>query len=450
MKSKELYLFNSLTSSKELFVPLNDNHVGIYVCGPTVYSNPHLGNARSTVVYDLLYRVLKELYPKVTYVRNITDVDDKINASALERKISIQELTAEVLEEFHNDMREIKNLEPTIEPNVIDNLSEIIDMIERLINNGYAYVNEGHVFFSVRKFKDYGKLSGRKLEDLVSGLRIEVSPYKRNPEDFVLWKPSKDTDDKSSIFASPWGNGRPGWHIECSVMSTKYLGENFDIHGGGADLKFPHHENEIAQSCCANLGSHYAKYWVHNGFLTVNGDKMSKSLGNFITVRELLDGGIKGRILRYILLITHYRKPLDYNFKVLEDARKNLMRFDRIVENYDKGELADIPLPDKFFAPLLDDLNISKSMSYLHELTKNIDSNPKNIGYLAKILDFMGLYEDNKVATIPKDIITLAKKIQYYRINKDYKLADQLRDQIVAQGYNISYDKSGEVIVKVK
>lgn len=183
MKSKELYLFNSLTSSKELFVPLNDNHVGIYVCGPTVYSNPHLGNARSTVVYDLLYRVLKELYPKVTYVRNITDVDDKINASALERKISIQELTAEVLEEFHNDMREIKNLEPTIEPNVIDNLSEIIDMIERLINNGYAYVNEGHVFFSVRKFKDYGKLSGRKLEDLVSGLRIEVSPYKRNPEE---------------------------------------------------------------------------------------------------------------------------------------------------------------------------------------------------------------------------------------------------------------------------
>ena len=445
---KEIHLFNSLASKKELFVPIDSNHIKMYVCGPTVYSSPHLGNARSTVVYDLLFRVLQYLYPKVTYVRNITDVDDKINAAALERKISIQELTAGVLAEFHNDMMAIGNLDPTIEPNVVDNLSDIIAMISTLIKNGYAYEKEGHVFFSVKKYQDYGMLSGRKIEDLISGSRVEVSPYKIDPEDFVLWKPSKETDDKSSIFESPWGHGRPGWHIECSVMSTKYLGKNFDIHGGGADLKFPHHENEIAQSRCAHLGSDYAKYWVHNGFLTVNGDKMSKSLGNFITVRELLDGGIKGRVLRYIFLTTHYRKPLDYNFKVLEDARKHLLRFDNIIENFDRSELSDISLPDKFLDPLLDDLNISVAMSYLYELTKNIDSEPGNIKYLAKILDFMGLYQNFEEVKIPEEILKIAKDIQNCRINKDYSAADKLRDEIVSKGYHISYDKSGEVIVK--
>ena len=445
--AQQLYLFNSLTNKKELFKPLDKNHVKIYVCGPTVYSSPHLGNARSTIIYDLLFRVLQTIYPKVTYARNITDIDDKINLAAATRKISIQDLTKEVLEEFHNDMAELGNLPPSLEPRAVDNISHIINMIKTLITNGYAYENAGHVFFSVRKYKDYGKLSGRKLQDLISGARIEVSDLKSDPEDFVLWKPAKIDDDKSAIFPSPWSDGRPGWHIECSAMSTEYLGKNFDIHGGGADLKFPHHENEIAQSRCANLGSNYATYWVHNGFLTVNGEKMSKSLGNFITVRELLDGGIEGRLLRYILLNTHYRKPLDYNFRILEEARKHLQNFDNILSDYNIADSKNIALDEEFMSALLDDLNISKAFSYIHKLSKNSKKNPDSIASLAKILDFMGLYKNTEEIAIPEDIKNLAKEIQHLRINKNYAAADIIRDKIIAAGYNIHYNKSGEVIL---
>ena len=448
MINKELYLFNSLTSKKELFVPLNNQHITMYVCGPTIYSSPHLGNARSTVVYDLLFRLLNYLYPKVTYVRNITDVDDKINIAAIDRNITIRQLTKEILQEFHDDMLELENLSPTIEPRVLDHLDDIIIMIKKLISNNYAYVSNGHVFFAVNRYKNYGKLSGRKIADLIAGSRIEISSDKENPEDFVLWKPAKDSDDVSSIFDSPWSKGRPGWHIECSVMSTKFLGNNFDIHGGGADLKFPHHENEIAQSCCANLDSSYAKYWVHNGFLTVNGEKMSKSLGNFITVRELLDGGVCGRVLRYILLSTHYRKPLDYNFKILEDTRKNLHKFDNILADFDSNILPEIELPEEFISYLLDDLNISKAFAYLFNLSKNPQAG--NIKSLAKILQFLGLYKENTAIKIPNNIIKLAKEIQNARMSKDYQKADLLRKEVLDAGYIINYDKSGEVIVKPK
>jgi len=449
---KDLQLHNSLSGKKEKFEPLDAKHVKMYVCGPTVYSNPHLGNARSTVVYDLLYRVLKDLYPKVTYVRNVTDVDDKINAAAIERKISIQELTKEVLEEFHSDMAAICNIEPDVEPHALENIADIIKMIEGLIEKGHAYEADGHVYFSVKSFKDYGKLSGRDLEDLLKGVRIEVAQAKKDPEDFVLWKPAKDTDDTSSKFESPWSVGRPGWHIECSVMSTKYLGENFDIHGGGADLKFPHHENEIAQSICAHPGSHYAKYWVHNGFLTVNGEKMSKSLGNFITVRELLREGVMGRCLRFILLSTHYRKPLDYNFKALEDARKTIARYDAILDEIEDLDVTDTELSDEFFLPLLDDLNISKSFAYLHDLTKEINSqkSEEKLKEFKKIMSFLGFADNREKEEVPIEILTMAKDIQTARASKEYDKADLLRDKITMAGYAISYSKTGEIEVKKK
>jgi cysteinyl-tRNA synthetase len=446
MLDRDLYLFNSLNSKKELFTPIDPNHITMYVCGPTIYSSPHLGNARSTVTYDLLYRLLNYLYPKVTYVRNITDVDDKINLAAIKRKITIKELTSKILQEFCKDMQELNNLSPDVEPRVLDHLEGIILMIQKLIDNGFAYVSAGHVLFSVKKYPAYGKLSGRNIKDLIAGSRIEVLSCKKNPEDFVLWKPAKETDDASSIFSSPWSKGRPGWHIECSVMSTKFLGENFDIHGGGVDLKFPHHENEIAQSCCANLGSNYAKYWVHNGFLTVNGEKMSKSLGNFITVRELLDKGASGRALRYILLSSHYRKPLDYNQKVFEDSSKILAKFDNMLADFDSSLLADTQLPEDFLACLLDDMNISKAFAYMFSLSKH--NNLINKKLLAKTLDFLGLYKEPIESIVPDHITELAHKIALARKNKKYDQADLLRAELINAGFVINYDKSGKVIVK--
>ncbi len=445
---KELILYNSLTGRKERFAPLDPKHVRMYVCGPTLYSNPHLGNARSTVIYDLLYRVLKEIYPKVTYARNITDIDDKINDAAKEKQISIQELTQEVREEFNSDMHELCNLKPDIEPSALENIDDIIDLIHLLIARKHAYIAAGHVYFSVKSFKDYGKLSGRDIEEMLQGVRIEVAEAKQESEDFVLWKPAKETDDDSAKFHSPWGIGRPGWHIECSLMSTKFLGKDFDLHGGGADLKFPHHENEIAQSCAAYPDSKYAKYWVHNGFLTVHGEKMSKSLGNFITVKELLQQGVKGRCLRLILLMTHYRKPLDYNFKVLEESRAIIARYDRILNEAKDIDVANWPLPEEFFDLLLNDLNIAEAMAYLYELSKEIYSfhQEDKIKDFKRIAEFLG-FGNNGSAETPLNILAMAKEIQNARAIKDYKKADEIRARIINLGYEINYTKSGEIEV---
>lgn len=331
-----LQLYNTLSGKKEPFKPLKEDHVTMYVCGPTVYARPHIGNARSVVVYDVLFRLLSTLYPQVTYVRNITDVDDKINAAAIERGISIQALTSEVTQWFHDDITALGCLPPTHEPRATEHIDGMIEMIEQLIDRGHAYVGSDgeHVLFDVTSYHNYGLLSGRKLEDQEAGARVAVESYKHHAGDFVLWKPADDEDDASSKFDSPWGVGRPGWHIECSVMSSRFLGNSFDIHGGGADLKFPHHENEIAQSCCANEGSVYARYWVHNGFLTVNGEKMSKSLGNFVTVRDLLDAGIKGEVIRLALLMSKYNEPLDWNSEKIRDAEKLLDKWYRIALDY--------------------------------------------------------------------------------------------------------------------
>jgi cysteinyl-tRNA synthetase len=357
-----LTLHNSLTRRKERFEPLDPQHVRMYVCGATVYDLVHIGNARPEVVYDVLNRLLRRLYPRVTYVRNITDVEDKINARAKELGEPIAALTARTIADYHADMAALGAIPPDVEPRATEHIPEMIAMIERLIASGHAYAAEGHVLFSVPSYPEYGRLSGRSPEELLAGARIDVAPYKRDPGDFVLWKPS--TPDLPG-WDSPWGRGRPGWHIECSAMSSRYLGETFDIHGGGTDLIFPHHENELAQSVCAHPGSHFARYWVHNGMLLVNGEKMSKSLGNFTFLRDVL-ARIPGEAVRLLLIRTHYRSTPDFTDGAVQEARRELDRFYRALERYPDIQAADIPAP--VMDALCDDLNTPLALSAMHAL----------------------------------------------------------------------------------
>ncbi|WP_144183991.1 cysteine--tRNA ligase [Elioraea rosea] len=374
----ELTLYNSGTRRKERFQPLDPDHVRLYVCGPTVYDRAHLGNARPVVVFDVLVRLLRRLYPRVTYVRNITDVEDKIINAAREGGETIEAVTERTTRWFHEDMAALGALPPDIEPRATETIAEMIALIERLIANGHAYAADGHVLFDVPSFPKYGALSNRSVEEMEAGARVEVAPYKKAPSDFVLWKPS--SDDQPG-WPSPWGRGRPGWHIECSAMSWKELGADFDIHGGGLDLIFPHHENEVAQSLCAFPGSGFARLWMHNGMLLVAGEKMSKSLGNFLTVSDILaEGPWAGAAFRLLLLKTHYRMPLDYSRERLAEAKAELDDFytplfatagnpERDTE--DAAELVDWAL-----APLLDDLNTPLALSRLHDLRTlaNIDA----------------------------------------------------------------------------
>lgn len=369
-----LHLHNSHTRRREAFRPADPDHVRMYVCGPTVYDLAHLGNARPVVVFDVLARLLRHLYPRVTYARNITDVDDKISARAAESGEPIGAITERTTAEFHADMAALGNLPPDVEPRATGHIAEMIAVIERLIERGHAYAAEGHVLFSVASDPDYGALSGRTPEELVAGARVEVAPYKRDPGDFVLWKPS--TPGQSGALPdlpgwdSPWGRGRPGWHIECSAMSWRYLGETFDIHGGGADLIFPHHENERAQSLCAFPGSQFARYWLHNGMLLVDGQKMSKSLGNFRTVRDVL-GQAPAEAVRLLLLKTHYRSALDFNDAALAEARGELDRFYRALERVPAGANEAAGGADRGTAvldALCDDLNTPQALAALHAL----------------------------------------------------------------------------------
>ena len=358
----ELFLTNSLTHRKERFVPLDPAHVRMYVCGPTVYDLAHVGNARPAVVFDVLARLLRHLFPRVTYVRNITDVDDKINARAAETGQTIAAITAGTTADYHADMAEIGALPPDIEPRATEHIPEMITLTERLIASGHAYVAEGHALFSVASDPGYGRLSGHSPAELLAGARIDVAPYKRDAGDFVLWKPS--TPDQPG-WDSPWGRGRPGWHIECSAMAWRYLGESFDIHGGGQDLIFPHHENELAQSCCAFPGSQFARTWMHNGMLLVNGEKMSKSLGNFFTVRDVL-AKAPGEAVRLLLLRAHYRAALDFTDTALAAARSELDRFYRALERYPDATAGDPPAV--VLEALCDDLNTPLALSHLHGL----------------------------------------------------------------------------------
>jgi cysteinyl-tRNA synthetase len=356
-----LKISNSLTRSKDLFKPINSNNITMYVCGPTIYADPHVGNGRSLIVFDLLYRVLIKLYGQknITYVRNITDVDDKIIETSKTKGVSIDKITFDVTKIFHGNVKDLNCIEPTSEPRATDHIKEMIEMIESLIKKNIAYVNNGHVYFLISKFKNYGKLSNKKLDDLVAGSRVEISKLKKNPLDFILWKPALAEEPG---WDSPWGRGRPGWHLECSVMSEKYLGKTFDIHGGGLDLLFPHHENEIAQSCANNSTDTLANYWVHNGFLTMNKEKMSKSLGNIETISEVLSK-YNGQVIRIALLSAHYKQPLDWTENLLEQSKATLEKwyalYDETESKIDNNEI---------FSCLLDDLNTPKYFAKLHEL----------------------------------------------------------------------------------
>lgn len=439
-----LSLHNSLRRSKEVFEPEEADNVRLYVCGPTVYGRAHIGNARAMVIFDQLYRVLRQQYGEkaVSYVRNITDVDDKINKAAFEQGISIAELTEKTTQLFHDDMAALNCLEPTHEPRATAHIADMIAMIEKLIDKGYAYAEQEHVLFDVTRYAAYGRLSNRSSEEMLAGARVEVAPYKKNAGDFVLWKPSTDQEPG---WDSPWGYGRPGWHIECSAMSTKYLGETFDIHGGGADLQFPHHENEIAQSCCVNEGSHYARYWVHNGFLTVGGEKMSKSLGNFLTMSDILEGqGLHGEVVRYALLSTHYRKPLDWNEKVLHDAKKALDAFYRAVQSVPQAKRATAP--EKVVAALRDDLNTPKAFAELHQLVQQLNKESDGsrkaelAGELCAAGQFLGILTLSPQEWLQGgdhvngEIEALIEERQQARTSKNWQRSDEIRDALKKQG----------------
>ena len=431
-----LRLFNTLSRKKEDFVPIDPAHVRVYACGPTVYGRIHVGNARPIVVFDVLVRLLRLRYPRVTYVRNITDVDDKINIRAKERGISIDDLCAETIYTFHNDTARLGSVDPDIEPRATHHIDEMQAMISALIEKGHAYEADGHVLFQVSTMDAYGALSKRSMDELIAGARVEVAPYKREAADFILWKPS---NDEQPGWNSPWGWGRPGWHIECSAMAKAYLGEVFDIHAGGLDLIFPHHENEIAQSCCAHDSKYMAHYWLHNGFVTMNDEKMSKSLGNIISVTDAANK-YRGETLRAALLSAHYRAPLDLSDNALRDARNGLDRLYRAV-----GEIAAVSdrVDEEFTACLLDDLNTPAALARLHELARL--ANKGNAGAseaLKSSAAVIGLLQQtaSKWAkadeTVGKDGIgdtaigALIMARNQARADLDFVRADEIRDQL--------------------
>ena len=442
-----LVVYNTLTRRKEPFVPLNPDRVGMYVCGPTVYDRAHIGNARPVIVFDVLYRLLKRIYPTVVYVRNITDVDDKINARARDNGEPIGALTARTTQAFHDDIAALNVLPPDFEPRATAHISQMIGIISDLIERGHAYEAEGHVLFSVPSWPDYGQLSRRSQDEMIAGARVEVAPYKRDAADFVLWKPS--TDDLPG-WDSPWGRGRPGWHIECSAMSKEYLGTTFDIHGGGQDLVFPHHENEIAQSTCAH-GQPYARYWLHNGYLMVEGEKMSKSLGNFFTVRDLLDQA-PGEAIRLCMLSSHYHQPFDWTAEGLKQARATLDRLYlalRAVADIDPENRDKIPLEVQ--AALKDDLNTPLAITHLHELATNLNKaetdaeKAKWKGALLASADVLGLLQQDVEAWFRwtpasgaalSDVAVddlIAQRLAA-RKSKNFAEADRLRKELADNG----------------
>jgi cysteinyl-tRNA synthetase len=436
-------LTNSLSNKKELFNPINSTQVTMYACGPTVYDNPHVGNARTLVVFDTLFRVLKMVYGNnVKYVRNITDIDDKIIEISKKKKLPIEKITTEVTNVFHNDCKSLNCLEPTFEPKATKHIKEMIEMTLSLIKKKYAYESKGHVYFSVSSFKKYGQLSNKNLDDLKIGARIEVSKFKRDPMDFVLWKPSEVIDPG---WDSPWGRGRPGWHLECSVMSEKYLGKQFDIHGGGLDLIFPHHENELAQSCCNNSTDNFANYWLHNGFVTLNKEKMSKSVGNIITISESVKK-YTGQVVRLALLSAHYTQPLDWNDDLLNNQKKTIDKWYNLYEEANNEKIIDQS------ESLLDDLNTPGFIAKIHELYSRAvkgDKGSKNLFNSACRL--LGLFNISKKewdslkkisVKISEDfILNEIKKRSEAKKTGNFKLADKIRNDLLDKGIVIEDEK---------
>ncbi len=452
--NKDIFLTNSYGGKKEKFEPIDHTNVRMYVCGPTVYDDPHIGNARPLVIFDILFKVLKCKYgkDKVTYVRNITDIDDKIIQTAKDKDITIKNLTDKINNNFQKDCKYLNCDEPNFQPKATENIKEMIEMIKILINEGVAYENEKHVYFEVQKFNDYGKLSNRKIEDLISGSRVEVSTNKKNAEDFVLWKPSNEDEPN---WSSPWGNGRPGWHLECSAMSKKYLGDKFDIHGGGRDLIFPHHENEIAQSRCANGTEVFSNYWVHNGFITLSNEKMSKSRGNILKINDLKNS-INGQVLRLALMSTHYRQPLDWNDNLINESQKTIDKWYKSYVEVDRLKL----ISDEDLYPLYDDLNTPKYIANLHRLfEKSQSGNLENKKEFVSACNFVGLLKETKDewinfkknnSVLSDEIIeTKIKERNDARDDKNYELADKIRNELLEKGVQIE-DKDGKTSWKFK
>ncbi|HEY0274625.1 MAG TPA: cysteine--tRNA ligase [Paenirhodobacter sp.] len=446
MTEINIRLRNSMTHQVEAFVPIDPADVRMYLCGPTVYDRAHLGNARPVVVFDVLYRLLRHAYgaDNVTYVRNFTDVDDKINATAKARKEAgaegsleqlIHERTAETIGWYHADMDALGALRPDAEPRATAYIGAMIAMIERLILSGHAYAKEGHVLFRVRSYKNYGVLSGRSVDDMIAGARVEVAPFKEDPMDFVLWKPS---DEDVPGWPSPWGRGRPGWHIECSAMSYELLGDTFDIHGGGIDLQFPHHENEIAQSCCAHPEGRFARYWLHNEMLQVEGKKMSKSLGNFFTVRDLLDKGIPGEVIRFVFLQTHYTKPMDWTAEKAAQAEATLRKWRGLVAGI---EPATSPAPSVVVA-LADDLNTAGAIAALHGLTDPalLKASAQALGLLE---DAMGDWAVVPQVDLSAYVVHLTGLRAVAMQAKDFTPVDAFKAVLLAAGVEVRMSKAG-------
>jgi cysteinyl-tRNA synthetase len=458
-----LRLYNTLTRTKEEFKPLDPRNVRMYVCGPTVYDYAHIGNARPVIVFDVLFRLLRHLYgpEHVTYVRNITDVDDKINARAREEGTSIRELTERTYNQFREDIKALGVIEPTHEPRATESIPEMIEIIERLIRRGHAYVAEGHVLFDVASMNDYGKLAHRSLDEMIAGARVDVAPYKKDPMDFVLWKPS---DPETPGWESPWGRGRPGWHIECSAMSWKFLGEVFDIHGGGIDLVFPHHENELAQTRSAFGHDIMAKTWMHNGFLQVEGRKMAKSEGNFITINEYLKENSKqslsGLVFRLAMLSAHYRQPIDWTQRRLDEAWTSLATFRQALNG---ASLDSATVPDEFLSALLDDLNTPAAIAELHKLATRARSDDEPATAQRSLLGAMLLLGFDEATGHVEAESSLRQELERnYNVSlkianrnearkaKNWAESDRIRDELAAMGIVLQDNKDGTTSWEVK
>ncbi len=464
----EIKLHNTKTRKKEVFEPIDAENVRMYVCGPTVYDRAHLGNARPVVVFDVLNRLLRHVYgdDHVTYVRNFTDVDDKINARAAESGRSIGEITDETIQWFLDDMAALGAIAPDQMPRATEFIPQMVAMIEGLIASGHAYEAEGHVLFAVESYQEYGALSGRSIKDMIAGARVEVAPYKRNPMDFVLWKPS--TGDQPG-WESPWGVGRPGWHIECSAMSYELLGASFDIHGGGNDLMFPHHENEIAQSCCAHPDAGFANYWMHNEMLQVEGKKMSKSLGNFFTVHDLLEGhdgqpAVPGEVIRFVFLSTHYRKPMDWTEKKAKGADATLLSWKRTIDLWRDDvakEYSGKNPPKVITAAVSDDLNTALAIAEMHTLAKKAKTSVEAAVALAEALAFLGFdyqhiwshsfgHSLEKILGDPVDLERYEQLLTEARLKaietNDFSEVDRLKSGLVAAGIEVQMLKDNIVL----
>ena len=450
-----LSLYNSMTRSKQPFQPIDSERVTMYVCGPTVYNRVHIGNARPAVVFDTLYRLLMSLYPNVQYARNITDIDDKIMKTAAELGEDISVLSTRYAEAYFDDMQALNNLPPTIVPYATQHIPEMIDMISRLVAKEHAYESEGHVLFAVQSMADYGKLSGRSLDDMLAGARVEVASYKKYAGDFVLWKPSADGEPG---WDSPWGRGRPGWHLECSAMIEKHLGDSIDIHGGGQDLIFPHHENEIAQSCCAHDGKPFANVWMHNGFMNIEGEKMSKSLGNFRMVNDLLEQ-YPGEVLRYVILSAHYRSEQHFGKDLLDSAWRSLDALYGFLRTQAGTEAAVVDIADTHaYAALLDDLNTPVAISELHKLAREMNAADGEAlieakGRLLAVAGLMGLLQQDPEQWFThsrggsdisaEEIEVLIAKRNQAKADKDYAGADGVREELKAMGVVLEDSREG-------